>query len=307
MSSTGLKSLSLALSAAAFTAITGFMAPTGLSAEEVASTPENVGKRIAIAGRQRMLAEGMAKSVCYAQAGIDTEENLKDLYTMWNLYGWYHRGIYLGNLQLDLFQEKNERIKRVWTSVDEVWANLSRVHNDVLSGTSLSDGEFERMINTTDGMTTLNSNMVAVIGTVYSRELNETGQGSALLIDLYERQRMLAQKLSKEVCLVQIGFQLDDTRASLNETLASFDASIEAFIDGMPSVSVPPAPTSEIRAQLLLAKSHWENVHAMGERVANGGGLSREELSEFRAEMNEFIGEMTIAISKLVKFEASKA
>ncbi len=307
MSLTGRRSLPLALAAAAFSAISSLAVPAGANAQDVAGTPENIGKRIAIAGRQRMLAEGMAKSVCYAQAGIDAEENLGDLYTMWNLYGWYHRGIYLGNVQLDLFQEKNERIKQVWTSVDSVWASLSRVHHEVLSGGMLSGGEFERMIDATDGMTELNSDMVAVIGTVYAREMHDAGQGSAHLIDLYERQRMLAQKLSKEVCLVQQGFQLDDTRASLNETMAAFDASIGAFIDGMPSVSVPPAPTGEIRTQLIRAKAHWDNVRDRSARVAEGGGLSREELSEFRVEMNAFIGEMTLAISKLVKYEASKA
>jgi Type IV pili methyl-accepting chemotaxis transducer N-term len=298
----------LALAGAVVSAsLTVLSGPVSAAAEEVASTPENVGKRIAIAGRQRMLAEGMAKSVCYFEAGVDTEASLRDLYTMWNLYGWYHRGIYIGNVQLDLFQEKNERIKRMWTKVDGVWSDLSQIHLESMAGNKLPANEFERLMNETTEVALLNSDLVSVVGSVYSRYINEQGQGSALLIDLYERQRMLAHKLSKDVCLVQRGFQLDQTRSELDETLKVFTLSLDAFVDGMPSVSVPPAPTSDIRSLLVSAQKHWEGISPLADHVVGGGGLSAEEMSQFRSEMNAVVGEMTKAINRLVAYEASKS
>ena len=296
----------LALAAAAMSTL--FVAtPTITIAEEVVGTPENVGKRIAIAGRQRMLAEGMAKEICYIEAGVDTQDSLRDLYVMWNVYGWYHRGIYLGNVQLDLFAEKNERIKRMWVDVDQVWDGLATKYDLTLENEVVADGDFEQVMEVTDELTFLNNDLVSLLGSVYAEDINKTGHGSALLINLYERERMLSQKLSKEACLIQRGYKPDETRARFVETQTNFMVSMGAFINGMESVSVPPAPTPEIRDQLLRAQSHWDKVKDLADLVAQGGGLNREQMSLFRREMNEVVGELTIAISMLVKFEASKA
>ena len=281
--------------------------PAVTSAEEVVGTPENLGKRIAIAGRQRMLAEGMAKEVCYIDAGVDTTESLRELYVMWNVYGWYHRGIYLGNAQLDLFEEKNERIKRMWIEVDQVWDGIAPKYNSIMENEVVANGDFDQVMQITDKLSFLNNDLVSLLGSVYAGDINDAGHGSALLINLYERERMLSQKLSKEACLIQHGYQSDATRARFVETRDNFTVSMNALINGMESVSVPAAPTSEIRDQLLKAQSHWNNVQGLADLVAKGGGLNREQMSTFRQEMNEVVGELTIAIAMLVQYEASKA
>lgn len=281
--------------------------PATASAESVANTPEIIGKRIVIAGRQRMLAEAMAKSACYIRSGVEAEDALRDLYVTWNTYGWYHRGIRLGNVQLELFEEKHKRVQRKWEKVDKAWSPMGDIHASVLDGASLSDAQFHQMNLLTDTMVERSNELVAELRATYAKDIGKNGRLSALLIDLYERERMLAQKLSKSVCLIESGYKPDETRAELKKTLGFFNASINAFLDGEPSVSIPPAPTPELRAQLVSAKSHWDRISQVAVLVSEGSNPSQDDLLQFRQEMDLFLSDMTQSINMLVEFEANKS
>lgn len=277
-------------------------------ADKVEASPEIVGKRIAIAGRQRMLAESMAKSVCYAQSGIDNEASLRDLYITWNIYGWYHQGIYSGNVQLELFPESNRRVIRSWQTVDGVWVTMSDLNQAAWQGKKVSEGQFELMMGKTDEIAELSNRLVSELRARYGDRIAESGgQMSALLIDLYERQRMLGQKLSKEVCLIARDFNTDEVRASLDTTMSIFVNSLGAFQTGMPALSIPPAPTPEIQDRLATAQQHWDNIASVAEAARTGSAISREDLVRFREEMDLFLSDMTMAINLLVSHEASKS
>ena len=305
MTNTGFR-FALSVAAIAASAIFSSGSATLAQAAEVQNTPEIVGKRIVIAGRQRMLAEAMAKSVCYLKTGVDTEDSLRDLYVTWNTYGWYHRGLRLGNVQLELFEEKHRRVQRKWSDVDDAWSPMSKLHVSVLEGNDLSDVQFVQMITLTEHMVGLSNELVSELRSSYAKDIGKTGRLSALLIDLYERERMLAQKLAKAVCLIDYGYETEATRAELKKTLGFFNASIEAFLDGAPSVSIPPAPTPEMRAQLASAKSHWDGIRHIATAVAEGGNPTADDMLLFRDQMDQFLSDMTMSINMLVEFEANK-
>lgn len=275
--------------------------------DQVAVSPETIGKRIAIAGRQRMLAESMAKSACYAQSGIDTEASLQNLYVTWNVYGWYHRGLHSGNPQLELFPETDKRVLRRWEEIDKTWAGVAAVGKTAWQGQTLSAGQFETMMDRTREMSEQNNLLVSELRASYGDKLAASGgQMSALLIDLYERQRMLGQKLSKEVCLIARDFQTDNMRGSLSTTISTFSNSLDAFLTGMPALNIPAAPTPGIKDSLVTAKSHWTAITDVAKAAEAGQNISQEDLVRFREEMDLFLSDMTMAINLLVAHEAAK-
>jgi len=143
------------------------------------------------------------------------------------------------------------------------------------------------------------NDMVARMRSVYAEELGGDGFGDALLIDLYGRQRMLSQKLSKEVCLAAAGYQLDETLPELEATLKLFERSLGAFIEGLPVAGVPKPPTEEIASQLALANDAWSKISYVPQTIVTGGSLGIKELGVFRTGSTDFLRAMNKAVGML--------
>ncbi|MEL6218090.1 MAG: type IV pili methyl-accepting chemotaxis transducer N-terminal domain-containing protein, partial [Pseudomonadota bacterium] len=139
----------------------------------------------------------------------------------------------------------------------------------------------------------------------YTSDLGAGGFGSTLLIDLYGRQRMLSQKLSKEVCLVARGFEPNATPAELAKTYELFETSLAAFIEGMPIAGVPKPPSTEIADQLTKANTEWQAVRPTAALVVSGGAASLSDLAVFAEGMDKFLVEMNKAVKLLAAHQAS--
>ncbi len=268
-------------------------------AEDAAAT------RMTIAGRQRMLVEGMASSLCFAHAGIEVEESRRALYVKWNVYSWYHRGIYHGNAHLNLTKEQDNRIVRRWQETNGRWQDLSSVYRQVLAGEAITAERFEAAMALSEEVGNLNNALVVDFRTVYADEISNQGLGAALLLDLYERQRMLAQKISKNVCLIESGYNADVHLADLQETVGIFENSLTAFIEGMPMLGIPPAPTDEIRARLERTREDWAKAQPIVKVVAEGGDIDQDQLALLHHAVEVVTGDMTGAIQELVAYETA--
>ncbi|MEM7710891.1 MAG: type IV pili methyl-accepting chemotaxis transducer N-terminal domain-containing protein [Pseudomonadota bacterium] len=82
----------------------------------------------------------------------------------------------------------------------------------------------------------------------------------ALQLDIVGRQAMLTQKMSKEACEIWTGNRAEDRLTALIDSKGTFELGLRALIDGMPQLSLPPAPTPEIRDGLELVLADWEIV-----------------------------------------------
>ncbi|MFK7944259.1 MAG: type IV pili methyl-accepting chemotaxis transducer N-terminal domain-containing protein [Paracoccaceae bacterium] len=264
----------------------------------------SVGERIVIAGRQRMLAEGMAAKLCYKVSGIQNASAGRDLYTMWNIFGWYHAGLRHGNTQLELSAESNLDVLNAWAQMDLIWGGLKGVYEGVIDSDTSDRGTLGVAVDLTEAVTDGASQLVATLRGAYSEQLGPQGFGSALLIDLYERQRMLGQKIAKDVCLVSLRDTPATRIAGLEKTLTLFNLSLDAFQNGLSDVGVPPPPTPEIAQLLKKARKDWQPAETWARAAAEGQALSQTELADFADAMDLFISDMTAAINALVAFKA---
>jgi len=127
-------------------------------------------------------------------------------------------------------------------------------------------------------------------------------QSDAMAIDIAGRQRMLTQKISKELCFAQSGFNATPSLEALSGTVNTFVVSLDALRNGMEQVGVKPAPNAEIEAGLDTVKADWEQISAYVETVAQGGTVddaTRAEiflgLNKTMADMNKVVGMYTVA------------
>jgi len=264
-----------------------------------ASTAVNSAERLTIAGRQRMLAQGMAAKLCLIEQGVNPLASQGELYVMWNIFTWYNAGIRYGNPVLDVTTEVDPRVKKAWANLDTQWNVLKALHEKQLDRKSLTEDDFSKAMAKTQQVTEEASKLVASLRGAYADQLGSQGFGQALLIDLYERQRMLAHKITKQICLTTRGQNSEADLASLQEQIDIFALSLEAFQNGRPDVGVPPPPSEEIAVRLVAAQGFWEPMQPLVRGVAKGQSLSKHRLGRLALAMDGFIVEMTAAMNAL--------
>lgn len=291
------KSLATVITASTF-AVMG-LAPMNASAQDVEINAESVAARIDLAGRQRMLAERMASQFCYARSQVDTFDSLDDLKNAVELFDETHVGFKRGDNDALLFAEENPSLLKAWSQVNLLWVPLKGLYEQILAGEFVTEEDYSLAMGLTSEVRTRANDMVARERSVYAEELAGDGFGNALLIDLYGRQRMLSQKLSKEVCLAAGGFELDQTLPELEATLKLFERSLGAFREGLPVAGVPKPPTEEIAAQLARANDEWSKISYVPQTIASGGSLGISDLSLFRNGASVFLVEMNKAVGML--------
>ena len=268
-------------------------------------TPASVATRIDLAGRQRMLVERMASQFCYARSQVDTFDSLDELKASLELFHQTHSGFKRGDDSLGLFAEGDASLNKAWNQVNLLWVPVKGLYEQILAGEFVTEEDFALANGLTNEVRARANDMVARLRAVYAENLNEgSGVGDALLIDLYGRQRMLSQKLSKEVCLVAAGYELDATKAELEATLKLFERSLGAFIEGLPVAGVPKPPTDEIAQQLAVANDIWTEISYVPQTTVTGGSLGIADLSVFRKGASDFLREMNKAVGMLAAMQS---
>ncbi len=250
-----------------------------------------------------MLAEALAAKLCYAETGVKPAESRNELYVMWNIFGWYHQGFRKGNHELELGPERDRDVLQAWQAVDADWSELREIYAIALSNEGIAPSQFDRAVVLTGSVTDAATKLVAKVRSAYAGELGLRGFGSALLLDLYERQRMLGERIAKGVCLVARGDASARQLSELSRTIEIFSVSMEAFQTGREDVGVPKPPTSRIAQSLSDGLSHWRPIAAFAYASAAGQRLAPNELAEFAGAMTLFIVSMTAAINDLASHQ----
>ncbi|MEM9144623.1 MAG: type IV pili methyl-accepting chemotaxis transducer N-terminal domain-containing protein [Pseudomonadota bacterium] len=290
--------------------VAGLLGPVGvpaLAGGPVEMTPSTIAIRIDLAGRQRMLLERMSKYFCYARSGVDAATSVAKLTKAMDLFDQTHKGFKKGDPSQKIFAEKRDGPKKSWNSVNLMWLPLQGIYNGALAGEFVSEEDFGQSVGLALEARKRANDMVAQLRASYTEDLGDGGFGSALLLDLYGRQRMLSQKLAKEVCLVARGFEPDSMPGELAATFDLFETSLAAFIDGMPIAGVPKPPTPAIASQLSIANTEWQAVRPIGAAVVAGQAVSLRDLALFAVGTDRFLVEMNKAVKLLAAHEGSSS
>ncbi|MEM9429419.1 MAG: type IV pili methyl-accepting chemotaxis transducer N-terminal domain-containing protein [Pseudomonadota bacterium] len=266
---------------------------------------KTVAVRIDLAGRQRMLAERMAKSFCFARSNVDPMSQVERLQSAMAAFDEFHTGFVEGNDTLELFPEASKDVLVAWERVDLMWFPLRSIYQRALDGVSISEREFAQVVGLTLELRNRSNDLVAQIRHKYAKVFGQGGLSEGILLDVYGRQRMLSQKLSKEVCLLAYGHDREATTMEISETLKLFDNSIRAFIEGLPIAGIPKPPTEEIASQLRVADTIWTAYRPIVATLAGGGAATLGELAQVADESDAFFVEMNKAVKMLAAYQGS--
>lgn len=146
--------------------------------------------------------------------------------------------------------------------------------------------------------------LVSAILSVGAVAAAPTAAESGTIINLAGRQRMLSQKLTKELLLVALDLNKDTNLQNAAATATLFDSTLKALRHGDAALGLPPTENAPILRQLDTVAATWSEYHKVVEAVLEARALAPEQVARI-AELNLPLLEEMDRCVKLFEQQAS--
>ncbi|MCQ9205882.1 MAG: type IV pili methyl-accepting chemotaxis transducer N-terminal domain-containing protein [Omnitrophica bacterium] len=122
--------------------------------------------------------------------------------------------------------------------------------------------------------------LVACTTSLFSASAAPTEEKYAVTINLAGKQRMLSQKMVKEVLLIHLEIDTKKNRKRLKQSLELFTKTLYGLREGDKSLRLSPTNTQHISEQIDIVKLLFQEVEFIFNRVIRGQEPSRDALFE---------------------------
>ena len=232
--------LSICLSVGVTTQVSAESAPAA-----VAQTKQQSGVVINLAGKQRMLTQKMSKEALFIAKGIDVEANTASLKKTASLFDKTLKGLVAGDSGLNLPKTDNKEILAQLQVVSDLWGPFQANIDKVAAG-SADKATFEAIAK--ENLPLL-KNMNKAVQMYAEASGSKLDPAMAKTINLAGKQRMLTQKMTKELLLVANGIDADANTANTKKTADLFEATLNDLIAGTKDAG--------IKTQLEVVQKLW--------------------------------------------------
>lgn len=235
----------------------------GVAADVLAVTASEYAVVINLSGRQRMLSQKMSKEMLLVAKGVDAEANRAQLKKTAELFDSTLNGLIHGNADMGLPPTETPIIVKQLGKVQKLWSEFRAMVDAAASGGEVPVAKVAE----------LNAPLLKDMNTavmLYEKEAaKETGLNAGVVINLAGKQRMLSQKMSKELLLIALNHQVADSKAELRGTYALFDKTLKGLRDGDSDLGLPSTKDEAIVKQLDKIQAIWKDLMPVVERVGD--------------------------------------
>ncbi len=215
----------------------------------------DMGKVINLAGKQRMLTQKMSKEALLVAKGIDAAGNTENLKKTSALFEKTLKGLINGDADLGLDNTEDAAIVEQLNRVAEMWGTFNESIQKVASG----DTSGATLKAIADQNVPLLKAMNAAVQMYAKASGSSLEKGMATTINLAGKQRMLTQKMTKELLLIANGIDADTSKASLTKTVALFEKTLTGLVSGDADLGLPATTDKDILVQLGKVEALWAN------------------------------------------------
>ncbi len=221
----------------------------GMSDRELANT-------INLAGKQRMLSQKMSKEALLIYIGIDIEKSIDSLKNSSKLFNKTLNGLKKGDRTLNIVASKSSEISSKLNEIDQIWREFYKRVSDVATLNNLSDDTFEYIDK--HNLTLLNKmnevvDLYTKLGSINSSKLRMAND-----INLAGKQRMLTQKIAKDILLIEANINSDNTNSDLKSSIELFDKTLVGLLSSDSSLNLVGTKLPKIVKQLHEVKKVWQ-------------------------------------------------
>ncbi len=228
-----------------------------------AASKHETAVQINLAGKQRMLTQKMTKEMLFIARGISVEANQAQLKKTATLFETTLDGLVVGNPDLGLPPTEDPAIVQQLAKVKNLWADYKKYVEAALAGnlTHAMLVDIERL-----NMPLLREMNKAV--EMYAKAGGSTIDPTlAHVINLAGKQRMLTQKMTKELLFIANGVHPEKNRAELQKTVALFDRTLKGLMQGDRELGLPGTKDPQILAQLKEVQQIWQQYKPILDRA----------------------------------------
>ena len=271
------------------------------SSVAMAATQAELSKILNLSGKQRMLSQRIAKSALFIARDIRTDDSIKDMRKAMSNFSLTLKGLQNGNSLLGIVKVDNVGIQQQLSVVAKIWSGFEKEIKVVVAGKS-TRATLKKIAK--DSVPLLNEMSKAV--EMYATEAYKSSGGKlsvnkATAINLSGKQRMLSQKMTKE--LLQVSLSLGKT-ASLNDltnTVSLFDKTLNGLIEGEPSLKLIASKNNEILGQLGKVKKIWKLYQPILQSSIEDKNVDATKLNKIYTLNTELLDSMNKAVGLIEK------
>jgi hypothetical protein len=246
---------------------------TGAYAQSIA-TDVGASERINIAGQLSTLSQRIIASACNLNSGITVRESQAVLQISAQQFSVINEALLHGNRSMGVLgDETRARTLQVIDELNTSWGPLL----DTATSTAVAaddNAQIKALADQSDPLLHTANILVSEITGQYADPVALL-HADALLIDLSGRQRTLAAQMSKDVCLIASGINVDAAQADLAKSAKLFSDTLSALRNGLESVGVRPPPTPRIEEGLQFAVEEWDAVQPLLAQVQSGATVDQ--------------------------------
>lgn len=260
-------------------------------------------QRIDFSGKLRMLSQRVVAAGCNYAAGIDPANSGPALEAAKTEFHVIVDALEFGDADLGIVGHEERRKTLVGLSkLRELWEPAAASADLIATGAGTPEN-VAAFADQSAPLLDMAKLMVSEISAQYS-DPTALLQADALIIDIAGRQRMLAQRMSKNVCLIASGLNVEVATAELTGAAQMFDTSLFALRNGMAEAGIKPPPNDEIAAGLDVVIADWTELQRIVDMVLAGQPLDAEQRSIMFNGSNIMTGHMNTVVG--MYSEASK-
>ena len=230
-------------------------APKAEAKSEATQTKQQSGTVINLAGKQRMLTQKMSKEALFIAKGINVKANTESLKKTAELFDKTLKGLVAGDEALKLPKTTDKDILAQLDKVSKLWEALKPSIDKVAEGKS-DKSTLEAIAK--ENLPLLKNMNQAV--QMYAKASGSTLDPTmAKTINLAGKQRMLTQKMTKELLLVANEIDADANKENTKKTGTLFESTLKDLTD--------KCKNEEIKTQLGVVAKLWGDYKTIIEKV----------------------------------------
>ncbi len=236
---------------------------------------------INLAGKQRMLTQKMSKEALLIAKGINIKSNTKSLKETISLFDKTLFGLRDGDKSLHLPKTTNRKILKQIDKVVSLWQIFKKHVDKVANG----EAEKETLVAIDKENIPLLKNMNIVVQMYENNSASNIDPLMAKTINLAGRQRMLTQKMTKELLLIANKLKSNANVESLKSTGELFKDTLTNLMTNNKEAMQDP----DIAKKLIIVQNLWIEYQ---DTIANTG-LSKEEQRVSKEKQDKISQKMT--------------